>query len=105
MYYQDETRGSSSMRVVFTYGTIRTSSEFVQMGYLEDVYQLKKESKSLKDAIHHLMEDIMEHSVHIQRSGRADFSSQPCMKTPRNSFGDAEHVKNMATSIPQMPCH
>jgi hypothetical protein len=41
-----ETRGSSSMRVVFTYGMIRTSSEFVQMGYSEDVYQLKKESKS-----------------------------------------------------------
>jgi hypothetical protein len=41
------------MRVVFTYGVIHTSSEFVQMGYSKDVYQLKKESKSLKDAIHH----------------------------------------------------
>jgi hypothetical protein len=51
------------------------------------------------------MEDIMEHSVHIQRSGKADFSSQPCMKTPRNSSGDVEHVRNMATSIPEMPCH
>jgi hypothetical protein len=83
---------------------IHTSSEFVQMGYSEDVYQLK-ESKSLKDAIHHPMEDIMEHSVHIQRSGTANFSGQPCMKTPRNSSGDAEHVRNMATSIPEMSCH
>jgi hypothetical protein len=61
------------MRVVFTYGMIRTSSEFVQMGYSKDVYQLKKESKSLKDAIHHPMEDTMEHSVHIRRSGNVDF--------------------------------
>jgi hypothetical protein len=65
MYHQEGTRGSLSMRVVFTYGMICTSSEFVQMSYSEDVYQLKKESKSLKDAIHHPMEDIMEHSVHI----------------------------------------
>jgi hypothetical protein len=90
---------------MFTYGMICTSSEFVQMGYSEDVYQLKKESKSLKDAIHHPMEDIMEHSVHIQRSGKADFFGQPCMKTPRNSSRDAEHVRNMATSIPEIPCH
>jgi hypothetical protein len=73
---------------------IRTSLEFVQMVYSEDVYQLKKESKSLKDAIHHHMEDIMEHFVHNRRSRRADFSGQPCMKTPRNSSRDAEHVKN-----------
>jgi hypothetical protein len=46
-----------------------------------------------------------EHSVHIRRSDRADFSSQSCMKTPRNSSRDAEHVRNMATSIPEMPCH
>jgi hypothetical protein len=84
---------------------IRTSSEFVQMGYSEDVYQLKQESKLLKDAIHHPMEDIMEHSVHIRRSSIADFFSQPSMKTPRNSSGDAEHVRNMATSISEMPCH
>jgi hypothetical protein len=84
---------------------IRTSLEFIQMGYSEDVYQRKNESKSLKDSIHQPMEDIMEHSVHIQRSSRADFSGQPCMKTPRNSSGDAEHVRNMATSILEMPCH
>jgi hypothetical protein len=84
---------------------IRTSLEFVQMGYLEDVYQLKKESKSLKDVIHHPMEDIMEHFVYIQRSGRAYFSGQPCMKTLTNSSRDAEHVRNMATSILEMSCH
>jgi hypothetical protein len=93
------------MRVVFTYGMIRTSSEFVQMGYSEDVYQLKKESKSLKDVIHHPMEDIMEHFVHIRRSSNVDFFGQPCMKTQKNSSGNAEHVRNMATSIPEMPYH
>jgi hypothetical protein len=52
---------------------IRTSLEFVQMGYSEDVYQLKKKSKSLKDAIHHPMEDTMEHFVHFRRSSNVDF--------------------------------
>jgi hypothetical protein len=71
----------------------------------EDVYQLKKESKSLKDAIHHPMEDTMEHSVHIRRSGKVDFSGQPCMKTQKNLSRDVEHVRNMGTSIQEMPCH
>jgi len=90
---------------MFTYGMIHTSSEFAQTGYLEDMYQLKKESKLLKDVIHHPMEDTMEQSVHTRRSRRVDFCSQPCMKTPKNSFGDVEHVSNMATSILEMSCH
>jgi len=87
------------MGVVFTYGMTRTSSEFAKMDFVEDMCQTKKESRSLKDAIHHPMEDIMEYSVHIQRSGKVDFSSQPCMGTPKNLFRDAEHVRNMAISI------
>jgi hypothetical protein len=52
---------------------IRTSSECAQMGYSEDVYQLKKESKSLNIVTHHPMEDTMGHSEHMQRFGRVDF--------------------------------
>jgi hypothetical protein len=44
----------------------RTSFEFVLMVYSGSVYQLKKQSRSLKDAIHHHMEDIMGHSVLLQ---------------------------------------
>jgi hypothetical protein len=51
------------------------------------------------------MEDTMEHFVHIRRSSNVDFFGQPCMKTQKNSFGNAEHVRNMATSIPEMPYH
>jgi hypothetical protein len=69
------------------------------------VYQLKKESKSLKDVIHDPTEDTMEHYVHIKRSSKVDFSSQPCIKTQKNSSEDVDHVRNMGTSIQEMPCH
>jgi hypothetical protein len=49
-----------------------TFSEFSQMACSGDVYLLKKESKLLKDSIHHHMEDIMGHSAHMQRSGSMD---------------------------------
>jgi hypothetical protein len=41
-----------------------TFSEFVQMACSGDVYLLK-ESKLLKDAFHHHIEDIMGHSAHM----------------------------------------
>jgi hypothetical protein len=59
MYHQGQTKESSFMRVVTTYGMSRTSLESIKMDSLEGVYQLKKESRSLKDATHHRMEDIM----------------------------------------------
>jgi len=68
-------------------------------------YQLKKESKQSRDVIHHPMEDTMEHFVHIQRSSKVDFSSQPCMKTQKNPSRDVKHVRDMAISILEMPCH
>jgi hypothetical protein len=57
MYHQGRTNASLFKKVVSTYGMTRTSSEFVLMVYSRGVYQLKKESRSLKDAIHHHMED------------------------------------------------
>jgi hypothetical protein len=58
-----------------------TFSKFAQMACSGDVYLLKKESKLLKHAIHHHMEDIMGQSVHMQRSGSVDSFGQKCMKT------------------------
>jgi hypothetical protein len=76
-----------------------TSLEFAQMDYPEGVYQLKKESRSLKDANYHHMEDIMGHSALMQKSGKVDFSGQPCMKTRRISSRGVEHVRGIGTSI------
>jgi hypothetical protein len=67
------------------------------MVYSKGVYQRKKESRSLKDAIHHHMEDIMGHSALMQKSSNVDFSGQPYMKTLKISFGDVEHVRGMGT--------
>jgi hypothetical protein len=74
-----------------------TSSESALMVYSEGVYQRKKESRSLKDVIHHHMEDTMGHSALMQKSGNVDFSSQPCMKTQNISSRDVEHVRGMGT--------
>jgi hypothetical protein len=60
-------------KVVTTCGMIRTSSEFVLMDFSGDVYQLRKELRSLKDTTHHHMEDIMAHFALTQKSGRVDF--------------------------------
>jgi hypothetical protein len=69
------------MRVITTYGMSHTSSESAEMDSLEDVYQLKKKSRSLKDTTHHHMEVIMGHFILMQKSSKVDFSSQLCMKT------------------------
>jgi hypothetical protein len=58
-----------------------TSSESVPMACSKDVYRQKKAFKSLKDATHHHMEDIMGYSALMQRFGRVDSIGQPCMKT------------------------
>ena len=90
---------------VSTYGMSRTSSESALMTYLEDVYQWKKASRSLSDATHHHMEDIMVHSALIRRCGKVDSFGQPCMKTRRTSSRDVECVRGAWTLIQEMPCH
>jgi hypothetical protein len=47
----------------------------------------------------------MGHSAHMQQSGNADSFGQPCMKTQENSSEDVDHVRGMAISIQEMPCH
>ena len=81
MYHQEEIRESSSMKAVSIYGMNHTSSESALIGYSEDVYQPKKESRSLNAVTLHHMEDTMGHSKHMQRSGKVDFFGQPCIKT------------------------
>jgi hypothetical protein len=51
----------------------RTSLESALMACSEDVYRWKKASRSLNDATHHHMEDIMVHSALIQRFGKVFF--------------------------------
>jgi hypothetical protein len=97
MYHQGRTNTSLFKKFVSTYGMTHTSSEFVLTVYSGGVYQWKKESKSLKDAIHHHMEDIMGHSALMQKSDNVDFSGQPCMKTQKISSGDVKHVRGMGT--------
>jgi hypothetical protein len=47
----------------------------------------------------------MDLSAHMQRSDKADFSGQPCIKTQKISYEGATPVRGMETSIPEMPCH
>ena len=105
MYRQGKTKGSSSMKVVSTYGMNCTSSESAMMAYSEDVYQWKKASRSLNDATRHHMEDIMVHSILIRRSGKVDSFGQPCMKTRGILFKGVERVRGTGTSIQKMPYH
>ena len=51
-----------------------------------------------------LMEDITEHSVPMQKFGRAGSSSQTCMEMLKNLSGVAQDVRSMGTSIPEMLC-
>jgi hypothetical protein len=59
----------------------------------------------LRGATHHHMEVIMELSAHMQRSGKANFSGQPCIKTQKISYEGATLVRGTGTSIPELPCH
>ena len=105
MYHQGKTKGSSSTKVVSTYGMSRTSLESALMAYSEGVYRWKKGSRSLNDAIHQHMEDIMVHYTLIRRSGKEDSFGQPCMKIRRTSSRSVERVRGMGISIQEMPCH
>jgi hypothetical protein len=90
---------------MFTYGMNHTFFEFAQMACSGDVYLLKKESKLLKDAIHHHMEDIMRHFAYMQRFGNVDSFGRQCMKTQEILSEGVDHVRGMAISNQEMPCH
>ena len=104
-YHQGRTKGSSSTKVISTYGMNRISSESALTAYLEDVYRWKKASRLSNDTTHHHMEDIMVHSALIQRSGKLDSFGQPSMKTRRTSSRDVERVRGTGILIQEMPCH
>jgi hypothetical protein len=82
-------------KVISTYGICHTSSESARMAYSEDVYWQRMAFKSLKDATHHHMEDILGYFALIQRFGRVDSIGQPCTKTQKISSRDVEHVRSM----------
>ena len=105
MYHQGKTKGSSSMKVVSTYGMNRTSSESALTAYSEGVYRWKKASRLSNDATRHHMEDIMVCSALIRRSDKVDSFGQPCMKTWRTSSRDVEHVRGTGILIQEIPCY
>jgi hypothetical protein len=82
-----------------------TFSGYALMVYSEGVFQLKKESKSLKDDTHHHMEGTMGYSVHMQRFSNVDFSSLQCTRIQKILFEDVVHVRNTTILIQGMPCH
>jgi hypothetical protein len=82
-----------------------TSSESIQMDCSGDVYQLKKESRLLNDVIHHHMEDITEHSAHIQRFGSVDSFGQQYMKTQETLSDGVDRVRGTVIPIQEMLCH
>jgi hypothetical protein len=47
----------------------------------------------------------MELSAHVQRSGKADFSGQPCIKTQKISYKGATPIRSTETLIAEMSCH
>jgi hypothetical protein len=51
------------------------------------------------------MEDIMEHSKHMQKSRKVDSSGQPCTKIQRTLSEGVDHVRGTVISTPEMPCH
>ena len=104
MYHQGRTKENSSTKVISTYEMSRTSSESALTACSEGVYRPKKASRSSSDATHHHMEDTMEHSALIRRSGKVNSFGQPCMKIRRTLFGDVERVRSTGISIKEMPC-
>ena len=105
MYHQGRISGSSSMKVISTYGMNHTSTMSALMDYSGGVFHLRKQSRSLKDATLHHMGDIMGHSALILRFGKVDSSGQPCMMTPKTSYGGVPRVRNIGVSMQETPCH
>ena len=105
MYHEGRISRSSFMKVASTYGMNRTSSESSLIDCSGGVFWLRKQPRSLKDATHHHMEDIMGHSALMLRSSKVDSSGQPCTMTPKNLYRGASHVRNMGISMQETPCH
>jgi hypothetical protein len=93
------------MKVTNTYGMNHTSTEFAPMDYLEGVFWLRKQPRSMKDATHHHTKDIMGHSTLMLKSSKVDSSGQPCTMTPKTSYGGAPYVKNMGVSMQEILRH
>ena len=93
------------MKVASTYGMNRTSTESALIDYSGGVFWLRKQPRSSRDATHHHMEDIMGHSALMLISGKVDSSGQPCMTTPKTSYGGVLHVTNMGVSMQETLCH
>jgi hypothetical protein len=51
------------------------------------------------------MEDTTEHSGPMLKFGRVDSSVQTCMEMLKSLCGNAQDIRNMGTSIPEMLCH
>jgi hypothetical protein len=105
MYHQGRIRGNSSIKLVATCGMIHISIEFALMDCYEDVSQWKKPQKSWIDVMHHPIEDIMEHSVHMLKFGKVDSSGQRCIKIQRSLSKDVPDAKSMETLMLAMQCH
>jgi hypothetical protein len=99
------TGASSSMKVTSTYGMNHTSTEFAPMDCSGGVFRLRKQPRSSRDATRNPTEDIMGHSARILSSGKVDSFGQPCMMTPKTSYGGVLRIKNMGVSMQETPCH
>jgi hypothetical protein len=66
---------------------------------------MAKTMKSSRGVMHHPMEDIMEHSVHMLRFGKVDSSGQRYTKIQRSLSEDALDARNMETLTLEMQCH
>jgi hypothetical protein len=66
-------------------------------GLLRKCVPMVEAIKIIERFTHHPMEDIMEHSAQMQRSGKVDFSGQRCIKIQRSLLEDVPDIKNLET--------
>ena len=66
--------------------------------------QQRRGYKSLKDAMQHRMEAIIEYSAHKPKSSSVDSSDQRCTKTPKNSFKGVKNASCKVASLLAMQC-
>ena len=68
------------------------------------MYQRWKAYKSLRNAMQHRSEAIMEYSAHKPKYGNAGSSSRRCTKTPKNTFEGVRSVSCKVASLLAMQC-
>ena len=105
MYHQERIRGSSSVKVASTYEMKHTSTESALKDDSGGVFWLRKQSRSSRDATRYPMGDIMGHFALMLKSSKVESSGQPCMMTPKTSYGGVLCVGNMEVSMQETPCH